>query len=32
VAVVVQSPQSLPYPPRSFSLKFCAQGQFLIGP
>jgi hypothetical protein len=26
--VVVQSLQSLPYPPRSFSLKFYAQGQF----
>jgi hypothetical protein len=32
VVVVVQAPQSSPYPPRSLSLKFCAQGQFLLGP
>ena len=32
VVVDVQSPQSLPYPPRSLSLKFYAQGQFILGP
>jgi hypothetical protein len=31
-AVVVQSPQFLPYPPQSLSLKFYAQGQFFIRP
>ena len=31
-AKVVQSPQSSPYPPRSLSLKFYAEGQFLLRP
>jgi hypothetical protein len=32
VPVVVQSPQSSPYPPRPLSLIFYAQGQFLLRP